>query len=112
METMLRGQFTISYVQEKCLRVPLYFEAYSPALVHQKIFHLSSLLKSRLKLCHSLKTDEIMHPSCSCLCMDFVFYDIESSRGFVPVLDVTCLSTRHNKKSMRRSKYLPLDVRK
>ena len=62
MEKMLIVKFSISYAQEKCLRLPLYFEAYSPVLVHQKIVHPSSLLRPRLKLCLSLKTDEIMHP--------------------------------------------------
>ena len=40
----------------------------------------------------------------------FCFYELESIRGFISALDVTCVSTRHTKNIMRRSKRLPLGI--
>ena len=53
-----------------------------------------SLLKQRLQIHLPLKCDEMMYPPGALLCIDFVFHDIESFRGYKTVLDVMCLSTR------------------
>ena len=42
--------------------------------------------------------------------MYFVFYEMESVRGFTFVLNVICISTRHTKIFLRRRKHLPLDA--
>ena len=54
--------------------------------------------------------NESLHPPGSLLYMDFLFYDIESVRGYTSVLDITYLSTRCPFSFLCRSKRHPLDV--
>ena len=78
--------------------------------MHQNLVKPSSLLNSRIKLHLPLKIDESLYPPGSHSCMDFVFYELESTRGFTSVFNITFISTRHPKNFLRRSKWLPLDM--
>ena len=110
MITRTRGFYPQSHAQAHQSSAPIAFENYLSILVCQKLVKQSSLLKSRIKLHLPLKTDELLYPPGSCLCMDFVFYDMESIRGFTSVLDIMFISTRYPKIFLTRSKRPPLDA--
>ena len=95
MTTRFRRISPRSCAQDYHSSKAIIFEACLPMLARQNLTKPSSLLRSRLKLNLHWKKNELLFPPRSCLCMDFVFYDVESIRGFTSVLDVFCLSDRH-----------------
>ena len=76
----------------------------------KEIIEFKSLLSSRMKLRVQLQVDESLCPPASLIYVDFVFYPIESIRGYKSVLDIICLSLRYPFHFLHQAKRCPLDV--
>lgn len=76
----------------------------------EEIIKFKSLLSSRMKIRVPLAADESLCPPGSLIYADFVFYPVESIRGYNSVLDIICLSSRYPFHFLRRGKRPPLDV--